>query len=73
MLPKQRTQVRSLVRELLSHMLQLRPHTAKERKKEKGEIMPFIATGMDPEIITLNEVSQIVKDKYRVISLIYGT
>ena len=35
--------------------------------------MPFIATGMDPEIIILNEVSQIVKDTYRVISLICGT
>ena len=31
---------------------------------KKNEIMPFSATGMDPEIIILSEVSQTKKDKY---------
>ena len=37
---------------------------------KKNEIMPFAATWMDLEIITLNEVSQTEKDKY--ISLTCG-
>ena len=32
---------------------------------KKNEIMPFAATWMDLEIITLSEVSQTEKDKYR--------
>ena len=36
---------------------------------KKNEIMPFAATGMDLEIITLSEVSQTEKDKYHRISL----
>ena len=36
----------------------------------KDEIMPLTATCMDLEIIILSEVSQ--KDKYYMISLIYG-
>ena len=39
---------------------------------EKNEIMPFAETWMDLEIIILNEVSQKEKDKYHMISLIYG-
>ena len=39
---------------------------------EKNEIMPFAATWMDLEIIILNEVNQAEKDKYYMISLIYG-
>ena len=41
--------------------------------KKKNEIMPFAATWMDSEIIILGEVSQEEKDKYHMISLIYGT
>ena len=39
---------------------------------KKNEIMPFAATWMDLEIITLNEVSQTEKDKYHMTSLICG-
>ena len=39
---------------------------------KKNEIMPFAATWMDPEIITLSEVSQKEKDKYHMIFLICG-
>ena len=38
---------------------------------EKNEIMPFTASQMDLEIITLSEVSQTEKDKY-MISFICG-
>ena len=34
--------------------------------------MPFVATWVDLEMIILSEVSQKEKDKYRMISLIYG-
>ena len=36
---------------------------------KKNEIMPFSATWMDLDIITLSEVSQKEKDKYHMISL----
>ena len=39
---------------------------------KKNKIMPFAATWMDLEIITLSEVSQKEKDKYHIISLICG-
>ena len=36
---------------------------------KKNEIMPFVATWMDLEIIILSKVSQKEKDKYHMISL----
>ena len=39
---------------------------------EKNEIMPFVATWMDLEIVILSEVSQTEKDKYHMMSLICG-
>ena len=37
---------------------------------KKNEIMPFEATWMDLEMITLSEISQPGKDKYHMISFI---
>ena len=39
-------------------------------RHKKNEIMPFEA--LDLEVIVLSKISQIVKDKCKVISLIYG-
>ena len=39
---------------------------------EKNEIVPFIATWMDIEMIILCEVSQREKDKYHMISYIWN-
>ena len=40
---------------------------------KNNEIMPFVATRMDLEIITLSEVSQKEKGKYYMKPLAYGT
>ena len=39
---------------------------------KKNEIMPFVATWKDLEIITLSKVSQAEKEKYHMTSLTYG-
>ena len=39
---------------------------------KKNKIMPFVATWMELETLTLTEVTQKEKDKYRMISLISG-
>ena len=39
---------------------------------KRNEIMPFSATWMDLRIIILSEISTTEKDKYHMISLIYG-
>ena len=39
---------------------------------KKNKIMPYAAIWMDLEIIILSEESQAEKDRYDVISLIYG-
>ena len=39
---------------------------------KKNEILPFVATWMQPEIIILSKISQKEKDKYHIISLICG-
>ena len=38
----------------------------------KNEIMPFAETWMQLEMIVVSEVSQKEKDKYHVLSLLYG-
>ena len=43
---------------------------AAERKKE---LLPFVTAWMELESIMLSEISQEVKDKYHIISLISGT
>ena len=43
---------------------------AAERKKE---FIPFATAWMELEIIMLNEVSQMVRDKYHMISPLTGT
>ena len=39
---------------------------------KRSEIMPFAATWIDLEIIILSKISEKEKDKYQMISLIYG-
>ena len=43
---------------------------AAERKKE---LLPFVTARMELENIMLSEISQVVKDKYHMISPIRGT
>ena len=39
---------------------------------KKNAVLPFAATWMDLEIITLSEIGQTEKDKYHIISLTCG-
>lgn len=39
---------------------------------KNNEIIAFAVTWVDLEIITVSEVSQTEKEKYQIISLIYG-
>ena len=39
---------------------------------KKREIVPFATARMDMESIMLSEISQSVKNKYHMISLVYG-
>ena len=43
---------------------------AAERKKE---LLPFVIAWVELESIMLSEITQVVKDKYRVISPLTGT
>ena len=47
-------------------------HTMEYYSATKNEIMPFSATWVDLEIITLRETSQKEKDKYHMVSFICG-
>ena len=44
----------------------------KKKKKKKNDIMPFAATWMELENLSLSEMSQKDKDTYHMISLITG-
>ena len=39
---------------------------------KKNKIMPFASTWMELETLTLSEISQKEKDKYHMVSFIYG-
>ena len=41
--------------------------------EKKKELLPFMTTWMELESIMLSQVSQVVKDKYHMISLRSGT
>ena len=45
----------------------------KIQQRKKKELLPFMTTWIDLESIMLNEISQVVKDKYHMISPISGT
>ena len=54
---------RRMNKEVVVHIYNGIPHCHKEER------MPFAATWMDPEIITLNEINQTKKNKYYMMSL----
>ena len=41
-------------------------------KKKKKKVLPFVTAWIDLEIIMLSEISQLVKDKDNMISLVCG-
>ena len=43
-----------------------------DQPQKKNEIRSFVTTGMDLECSTLNEISQMEKDKYCMILLVCG-
>ena len=49
-----------------------KPLTMKYQTIKKKEIMPFVATWMDLEIIILSEISQKEKGKYHMMPLTCG-
>ena len=53
------------------HIYKMEYHSAIE-KKEKKEIQPFATTEMDLKSIMLSEISQTVKNRYCMISLLCG-
>ena len=40
---------------------------------KKKELLPFVTACMKLEILMLNEISQVVRDKYHMISPVSGT
>ena len=40
---------------------------------ERKELLPFVTAWMDLESIMLNEISQVVKDNYHIVSPVSGT
>ena len=47
-------------------------HSGRLLSYKEDEILPFVTTWMDLEGIMLSKISQKEKDKYHMISLIYG-
>ena len=43
------------------------------QQKKKKELLPFVTAWMELESIRLNEISQMVRDKYHMISPLTGT
>ena len=41
--------------------------------ERKRELLPFVTASMELESIMLSEISQVVKDKYHMISPVSGT
>ena len=41
--------------------------------EKKKELLPFVTAWMEPESIMLSEISQVVRDKYHMISPLTGT
>ena len=45
----------------------------KSAKKKKKVLLPFATAWMELELIMLSEISQVVKDKYHIVSPLTGT